>query len=92
MKPGGIHIFTTPLYSHPTLTRAAVHDGDFVHYLPPVYHKDPLGKGSLVFTEFGFDICDILDNFGFDCTIHRLSVPDKSIEEVYVLVATKKRE
>ena len=40
---------------------------DVVHILPPQYHGNPLSEeGSLVFTDFGWDILDTLKEIGFE--------------------------
>jgi SAM-dependent methyltransferase/MoaA/NifB/PqqE/SkfB family radical SAM enzyme len=67
LKPGGCHIFTVPLHEgHNTLTRVEVINGQPVHLMPPVYHGDPLrATGSLVYTDFGNDLPDLLVPLGF---------------------------
>jgi SAM-dependent methyltransferase len=61
LKPGGGHIFTTPLVNkeRPSKIRArSTADGEIVHLEPPVYHGNPLSsKGSLVTVDWGLDIC-----------------------------------
>jgi SAM-dependent methyltransferase len=64
LKPGGAHIFTTPLVNKmkPSATRANLDEnGQIVHVLPPVYHLNPINaKGSLVTVDWGFDICQYI--------------------------------
>ena len=59
LKPGGLHIFTTPWYpaQEQTVQRARIRpDGTFEHLLEPVYHGNPLSSnGSLVTFDWGRD-------------------------------------
>lgn len=68
LKPGGHHIFTVPLHEdRATVTRARMVDGQPEYLLPPVHHGDPLrSSGSLVYTDFGDDLPDMLATLGFD--------------------------
>ena len=60
LRPGGAHIFTTPLVrkaqpSEQRATRAS--DGTVRHLAEPEYHGNPVDpKGSLVTWHFGFDL------------------------------------
>lgn len=60
LKPGGAHIFTTPLVNKdkPSQRRAQRKpDGSVVHLFPPEYHGNPMSKeGSLVTWYWGADI------------------------------------
>ena len=64
LKPGGAHIFTVPLVRKhlDTVTRARrCPDGSLEHRLEPQYHGNPISdKGSLVATDWGYDICDFI--------------------------------
>jgi len=57
LSPGGRAIVTFPFhaYASSTVRRSQVVDGEIVHLLPPQYHGNPLGGGSLVFTDFSWD-------------------------------------
>ncbi|WP_152946366.1 class I SAM-dependent methyltransferase [Desulfofundulus thermobenzoicus] len=59
LREGGYHIFTVPLHEgRPTKSRRG---------LPEVYHGDPLRKqGILVYTDWGDDICSLVDKYGFE--------------------------
>lgn len=50
LKPGGAHIFTTPIYFlKKTMPRIEIVDGKRVKIAPPVFHGNPIDKkGSLV--------------------------------------------
>jgi transcription initiation factor TFIIIB Brf1 subunit/transcription initiation factor TFIIB len=61
LKPGGMHIFTTPLVNkhQKSLVRAQRINGQIQHFAPESYHDNPIGDGrSLVTVDWGFDICD----------------------------------
>ncbi|MBV8209322.1 MAG: class I SAM-dependent methyltransferase [Burkholderiaceae bacterium] len=61
LRPGGAHIFTTPLVnrSAPSRVRARRDEsGRIVNLEEPIYHGNPIDKrGSLVTVDWGFDIC-----------------------------------
>ena len=71
LKPGGAHIFTTPLVNKgkPTQRRAELlSDGHVKHHFPPEYHGNPMSsEGSLVTWHWGLDI---ITSF---CSHHNLS-------------------
>jgi nitrogen regulatory protein PII len=60
LKPGGAHIFTTPLVNQdkPSQRRAErKSDGTVMHLFPPEYHGNPMSQeGSLVTWHWGTDI------------------------------------
>ena len=60
LRPGGAHIFTTPLVSktQPTQARASREaDGTIEHLAPPEYHGNPVNPdGALVTWHLGFDL------------------------------------
>lgn len=60
LRPGGAHVFTTPLVNKakPTEARALRQaDGSVRHLAPPKYHGNPMDPaGSLVTWHFGFDL------------------------------------
>lgn len=62
LKPGGAHIFTTPLVNknQPTKIRASLLDNGEINYLEePVYHASPNGNDrALVTRDWGYDICE----------------------------------
>lgn len=70
LRPGGLHIFTVPdVPSRPTRRRARSVDGTIVHELPPEYHSDPIDEiGTLVFTDFGWDVPMLADASGLTAT------------------------
>jgi hypothetical protein len=62
LKPGGSHIFTVPWYYWKETFIRVVRRGLKQHYLAePEYHYCPIDpKGSLVVTEWGWDLCDVI--------------------------------
>ena len=64
LRPGGMHIFTTPLVNkeRPTEVCAKLKpDGSIEHLREPEYHGNPVSeKGSLVTHRWGYDICDFI--------------------------------
>jgi SAM-dependent methyltransferase len=68
LKAGGAMIATIPFHtaSDITVTRAKLNHGELVHILPPTYHGNPISaEGSLVFTDFGWDILNMMSGAGF---------------------------
>ena len=64
LKPGGMHVFTTPLVngSRPSeQTARRGQDGEIVHLSEPEYHDNPVDpEGSLVTMRWGFDIGEFI--------------------------------
>ena len=59
---------TIPFHSdrEKSVIRSAIKDGDLEHYLAPEYHGNPISEeGSLVFTDFGWDLIDMMHTAGF---------------------------
>ncbi len=83
LRPDGVHIFSVPFPWPPrpkSVTRCAIIDGEVVHDLEPVYHESPGGEPSLVFTDFGLDVLDVLSEVGFAAEIRR---PSMAIDKAY---------
>lgn len=70
LRRGGMLLFTVPFdaASAASKVRATVDAGGNVrHLLPAVYHGDPQSaEGSLVYTDFGWDLLSMLLESGFD--------------------------
>ncbi len=64
LRPGGAHIFTTPLVNkeRPSQVWASRgSDGKVIHHHPPEYHGNPIdAKGSLVTMHWGYDITEYI--------------------------------
>jgi SAM-dependent methyltransferase len=97
LRPGGAHVFTTPLVNKeaPTRMRVAVDaSGAVSHLEPPAYHGNPIdAQGSLVTVDWGFDIVDhIAAACGLTTEIIRIDDLERGIRAEYieVLVTTKR--
>jgi hypothetical protein len=69
MRPGAEALMTFPFFagSQSSVVRAEVINGEIVHRCEPAYHGNPIAsEGSLVFTDFGWDILDLIRAQGFD--------------------------
>lgn len=90
LKPNGIHIFTVPLDL--TNTKHLFDDyGNPLYSL--IYHEDPLrSEGALVYTQFGIDIVDILDEYNFSSFIISPKINPKLgiFSKVRVIISIKK--
>jgi SAM-dependent methyltransferase len=67
LRPGGVHVFTVPVYPREaTVVRAeADADGGVRHLREPDFHYDPVDpSGSLVVREWGRDIVGFIDRVG----------------------------
>lgn len=66
LRPGGAHVFTVPWYRpQPTCVRARLVDGAVVHRAPAEFHANPIDpEGSLVATEWGADLPDVIRAHG----------------------------
>lgn len=68
IKPAGTMLFTVPFFdSEKNVVRARLEKGVLRHLLPEAYHGNPMHpeKGSLVFTEPGWQMLDDLQRAGF---------------------------
>ena len=68
LKPGGVMLLTIPFHSNKnqSVSRAKIVDGQLEHLLTPSYHGNPVSAdGSLVFTDFGWDVLKEMREAGF---------------------------
>ena len=68
LRPGGVMLATIPFHSNTdiSVTRATLNGDALTNLLPPVYHGNPVSTdGSIVFTDFGWDILDDIRKAGF---------------------------
>jgi len=98
LRPGGAHVFTTPLVEKAAPSQVCVSrspDGGIIHHREPEYHGNPISEqGSLVTRRWGYDITDfIARESGLHTTIVYLQVPTLGIEAEYieVLISRKPR-
>lgn len=86
LTPGGIHLFTVPWYYwRETVVRARATDAGIDHVLPPDYHGNPIDeRGSLVVTEWGRDLCDVIFlNSGMSTTVIRFRDRSRGIDAAF---------
>lgn len=84
LRPGGMHIFTTPLIAgdQPTRCRAKLEAGQVLHLEePPEYHGNPISEnGSLVTYHYGYDLASWIDRCsGFKTEIFSITDISKGI-------------
>lgn len=96
LRPGGAHLFTTPLVNElrPSERCAVVDSEGEIEYLtPPEYHGDPVDPmGALVTMHWGYDLVHwILRSSGLVTTILRIDDLSLGIRAAYieVLVSAK---
>jgi Methyltransferase domain len=95
LKPGGAHIFTTPLVNKkkPSEKVASVSDAGIVYHHPAEYHGNPMSaEGALVTWHWGEDIVThIKDASGLDTEVVALDDLKMGIraEFIEVLVTTR---
>jgi SAM-dependent methyltransferase len=80
LKPGGLHVFTVPMQSpfrDRSVARVDVSGDEDVELLPARYHGNGRGGRSLVYTDFGLDILEMLAEAG---TPGRLVQPESASE------------
>lgn len=68
LKKGGHFVFSIPIFKdrEKTVIRTRMKDNELEYIQPPIYHGNPLSAdGSLVFSEFGWDILEELRLAGF---------------------------
>jgi SAM-dependent methyltransferase len=68
LRTGGVMLATLPFHVDvdSSITRASIADGELVNLLPLMYHGNPVSSGgSLVFTDFGWDVIEHLKQAGF---------------------------
>lgn len=68
LADGGLLLATIPFHVEyeASIVRAEIVDGSIEHRLPPAYHGNPVSDlGSLVFTDFGWDVIGTMKEAGF---------------------------
>ncbi|MGJ5820947.1 class I SAM-dependent methyltransferase [Paludibaculum fermentans] len=83
LKPGGVHCFTIPYRGEgPTVSRVDTSGPEDVYVLPKVYHQDPYrAVDSLVYTDYGADLPDLLRPLGFETVEHQVLEPAYDIQD-----------
>ena len=90
LKPGGYHIFTVPvLPSQPTtLRRATLVDGKRENLLEPAYHGVWGDENMFVYTDFGMDLIEKLQDVGLTTQVFYLT-PEDELEVAVVFRSQK---
>lgn len=68
LRPGGTMLMTIPFYhdGDTSAARAKIEGGELVHLQEPQFHGNPVSSdGALVFSDFGWDILDLIKSTGF---------------------------
>ena len=92
LRPGGAHVFTTPLVNKKLPTQWCARkktDGTIQHLIdPPEYHGNPVSiEGSLVTVHWGFDITKyIFDSCGLFTELIYVDALDLGIRAEYIEV------
>jgi SAM-dependent methyltransferase len=91
LRPGGAHIFTTPIVRKNEPTRFCAQsspEGAVIHLLEPEYHGNPISpEGSLVTVHWGYDITKfIFETSGLFTEIVSLDIIDYGIRAEYIEV------
>ncbi len=97
LKPGGAHIFTTPLINkhQPSIVWATKGmDGEPIFTHTPEYHRNPVDpKGSPVTMHWGFDIVDhIKESSGLTSSIELIDNLDFGIRSELIEVIVSRKE
>lgn len=95
LKPGGYHVFTTPLswpLAASTVERATEKGGRVRHHQPARFVTGGDGAPSLVCTEFGADLLDLLAGLGYNAWLARPSITEYPMYRDAVVVAQRPAE
>ena len=95
LKPGGVHIFSIPVLDplpERTVYRVDTSGPEDIPILPPHYHISGTGEKSLVYTDFGKDLIDRLEEeIGVDVILHRTHRDEpKELKRVITFIMKKK--
>lgn len=80
LKAGGVMLAAIPFHSDKdeSVIRARLNSGQLENILPPAFHGNPVSAdGSLVFTDFGWDLLATMKEAGFlDVTVDVYAAPE----------------
>lgn len=82
LRPGGMMLFTTPVYEGKLETERRAHYGpDGVqHFAEPEYHGNPIDpRGALVTFHFGADLADLILAWAPRCGVRMVTLNDPGI-------------
>lgn len=94
LRPGGMHIFTTPKHKDllQSRQRARLENGQALHMLEAIYHGNPIAtEGSLVTWDYGVDFIELAERWsGYQTSAYvlhdrRLGIDGEFID-VFVMV------
>lgn len=92
LKPGGVHFCTVPIErDRLTMRRIELNHGREHDVLPRIYHSDNVRDG-LVYTEYGNNIGELFDRWGFRTEQHWCNEFDTAEHSIYwscVLISRK---
>jgi hypothetical protein len=96
LRPGGAHVFTTPLVNKERNSERRAQlgpDGAVDHLHPAEYHGNPVSdKGSLVTMHWGYDITDfIASSSGLFTTVVYIDQLDAGIRAEYIEVLVTRK-
>ncbi len=80
LKNGGLMLATIPFHANndESIIRAKIVNGQLEHIFPPSYHGNPVSPdGALVFTDFGWDLFDVIKAAGFSDVIAKIYASEK---------------
>jgi SAM-dependent methyltransferase len=92
LKPGGYHVFTVPLQeplATKTMARVDTTGEADIHILPEYYHGNGKDGRSLVYTDFGKDITDILAALGFSALLRKATAGSTEANRVYTVIVRR---
>lgn len=92
LKPGGRHIFTVPLQEpipERTIARVDTSGDEDKPILPEHYHGNGKGGRSLVYTDFGIDIVEMLSEAGFSTELRRPYTESQTANRVRTIVSRR---
>jgi SAM-dependent methyltransferase len=96
LKPGGMHVFTVPLYYElkQTRPRITILDGQIHHLLEPVTHGNPIdSNGSLVTVDYGPDLTDLIyGSSGMTTTIYLQKDPHLGLDAEFLEVFISRKQ
>lgn len=93
LRPGGVHCWTVPaLYPMREKTHYRLDTSGSTDILidPARYHSSPSGGKSLVYTDFGTDICEELKKLGLDTEIIRAASENENIVRLITFLSVKR--
>jgi ubiquinone/menaquinone biosynthesis C-methylase UbiE len=94
LRVGGYNIFTVPLQDpipRKTIVRVSVEGDRDIPILPEHYHGNGKGGRSLVYTDFGADIVEMLSEAGFSASFQRPQSQSSIVNQVVTVVAQRVR-